>query len=271
MSDEAWAELEQKAPAFAKRLAEEREQRDPASAKRLAEAQEPRHAREKERQRQEEKRLIEQSTRRALSSAGIPSTTDNIFRYQGMSANEILDAIAEESTRSALHSVGIPSTKANIFRWQGMPGNKILDAIDRGFPDAKMYRLNSSINADYAEIKLLSSDEAKLARTGISLKLARRLAKLESPIKTVLDWLGRGFSGSELIEWERAGVVAFVAIDWRSAGFTASESEAWRAEGFTDPHLARRWLETGVDAKVAARRAASGIRPPESSPVNESK
>ena len=177
---------------------------------------------------------------------------------------------SERATQEALSSVGIPSSPDTISRWEGLSGEEILDAIDRGFPDAKTFRLNGSIKADYSEIELLTPKQATLARTGISLKVAARLAELDSPVRPILDWLHTGFSGSELIKWERAGLPAFVAIDWRTAGFTVTESTAWRNEGFTDPDLARRWLESGLDPKIAARRDSAGMRPPGSPAERES-
>jgi len=215
MSDEAWAELEQKAPAFAKQLAKERRQKQRALTSR------------------EKRRLIIQSTKEALSSVGIPPSSNN------------------------------------ISRWEGLSGEEILNAIDRGFPSGEEFRRDGTIKADYSEIGLLTPKEADLARTGISLKLAARLAELESPTRFILVWLGKGFSGTELIKWERAGIRAFIAVDWRSAGFTATESAAWRAEGFTDPNLARKWLDSGVDPKSAARRHAAGIHPRESPPADK--
>lgn len=212
MSDEAWAELERKAPAFAKQLAKERRQKQPALT-----------AREKQ-------RLIKQSTEEALSSVGIPPSSEN------------------------------------ISRWEGLSGEEILNAIDRGFPSCAEFRRDGTIKADYSEIALLTPKEAELARTGISLRLAARLAELESTTRFILVWLNKGFSGTELIKWERKGIRAFIAVDWRSAGFTAIETVAWRAEGFTDSSLARKWLDSGVDPKSAARRHAAGICPPESPP-----
>lgn len=241
MSDESWAELEQKAPAFAKRLAAERALRDPAYAERLARAAELRRLAAEE----QRARLAKEARERRLAAEA-----------------QERQRLIEHSTAEALSSLGIPPTSDVISRWEGLSEEEILDAIDRGFPDAEKYRRNGSIKADYSKIELLTPKEASLARAGISLKLAAQLATLESPVGQILNWLKKGFSGSELIEWEKAGIQAFTAIDWRTAGFTVAECTVWSDEGFTDPEIAREWLDSGLSPKIAARRNAAGLRPP---------
>ena len=175
--------------------------------------------------------------------------------------HEEIERAMQTETWATLISIGIKPSPELVNRWGCLAAEEILDAIDRGFPDASTYSKDRGIKADFSEIELLTPRQRLIARRGSSLRVANKLADLDTSIQPILDWLDLGFAGSELLTWEGSGVTVSVALKWRKAGFSIDQFMEWTEAGFSNARVAKKWSETGVSPRIAARRQAAGVRP----------
>lgn len=192
--------------------------------------------------------------------------------------------------RSELARAGLWETSDNIARWGGLTAEEILDAVDRGFPDALQYRRLGRQVGDFSEVAGIPQYVRHMLEAGISRATAERLARESSiapqtlmsimgygiserrllqwlehddnwprtrrGVDEVTTWMRLGFEPSQMLLWTSRGnslddaerlitrqFTVKVALRWVTGGWSAAEAKEWFTRGFKAPGDTQEWLE----------------------------
>jgi hypothetical protein len=122
-----------------------------------------------------------------------------------------------------LAALGLPTDRTFLERWDGFSAEQILDAIDRGFVSGEQFAPWVGTDADIAEVHELAPLEhlevdpaAVLAQLRSGATPAEIAFSVESGLKI-----------TKVQSWIRRGLSATAAHDWSAAGFSAKETARW--------------------------------------------
>lgn len=188
----------------------------------------------------------------------------------------------------ALIATGLEVTEENVARWSGLSADEILAAIDGGFESSVSFR--SGLLDDDLEV-WRSIDLRLLVRhhpTGtwsaadrlLAVEAARVLGedavatmidagchptKLSAWIKTkvpnpvMVEFITLGFSATIAAKWHKSGVSPSDAREFERQGVELAEARLWRENDFSVAEAVRlRGL--GLSPVAAARRKAAGVK-----------